>query len=103
MPITPASSWTAPLFSKMVRLSSRRQVTTILTWLFSSTLQLVPYIAPKMSDTAHQDRGPPLHGREIPHQRSHHPVLRHLQVVPEQGPLAAPDGLLNPERAGSHR
>ena len=50
-----------------------------------------------------QDRGPCLHRGEVPDKRSHDPLLRHFQAVPEQGPVFAPDGLSDLQGALQHR
>lgn len=57
----------------------------VLTKDLSSTVQLLSYLAAKMSNIAHQNRSPPLYGGELPAQRSHRPLLRHLEAFSEQG------------------
>jgi hypothetical protein len=49
----------------------------------SSTLQQLAHPTAKMPCPSHKDRPPPLHGREVPDHGSHHPLLRHLEALPE--------------------
>ena len=67
----------------------------------SASIQYITRVAAKMPHPPHQDRAPPLHGREIPHQRSHLPLLRYLQAIPEQRCLAPADGVFGHQGVGA--
>lgn len=58
----------------------------------STIVQFLPNTTSEMSSTPYQDCPPTLHWRTIPHERSHNPFLWHLEALPEQRCLPAPDG-----------
>jgi hypothetical protein len=66
-----------------------------LTFLNSTTIQHVADITSKMPYAAHQDRRPSLHRREVPYERGHHSLFQYFEVIPEQGPIPATDGVLD--------
>lgn len=49
----------------------------------SEIVQFFAYIASKMPYPPDQDRRPPVHRREVPDERGHDTLLRHLQALPE--------------------
>lgn len=59
----------------------------------STALQLVPSITQKMSNPTYEDCPPFIYWREVPHQRSHVSLLRHLQTLSEQGSFIKADGV----------
>lgn len=66
----------------------------------SSTVQLLPHIAPKMSDPPYKDRSTSLHGGFISTERGYRFVLWHLQTFPEQRPLSTADDVSCLQGAG---
>jgi len=66
----------------------------------SPFIQLLSHISTKMSNPPYQDSSPPLHWGELSTQRSYGSLLRHLEAIPEQGPVAPPDDVSHIQRAG---
>lgn len=58
----------------------------------SPTLQQLPDPTATMPYPPDQDRPSPLHGGEVPSERSHDPLLRNLEAFPEQGCQSTTDG-----------
>lgn len=58
-----------------------RYAESVLTHLNSSSFQLLPYIAAKMSYITHQNRPPAIYGGGVPFERSNGPFFWNLQVV----------------------
>jgi hypothetical protein len=65
----------------------------------SPAIQHISCIPSKMSNSLDEDRSPPLHRREVPYERSHLPIFRHLQAFPEQRCFVTADGVSDYQRA----
>lgn len=101
---TPILAWsglTGPRSSRKVRLRAAALYPTqldpwleMLTWEVqcSAPLQHLTNTSSKVSNPPDQDRSTRLHRRKVPSKRSHHPLLRHFEAVPEQRCQLATDG-----------